>query len=119
MKKHRQEITIERKIEIELELKKIFLEQKEEIELNNKLSMSELVYYIEAIKMPCQEILDALKLNDSSTTVDSIKLVKEMSQKYNVDIDDIINRIQDIRRINLYLTESMQKDVKPQKIYFR
>ena len=38
MRKHRQEISIERKLEIEFELN-----QKEDIELNNKLSIPELV----------------------------------------------------------------------------
>ena len=47
MRKQRQEISVERKLEIELELK-----QKKDIELNTKLSISEIVYYIEAIKMP-------------------------------------------------------------------
>lgn len=103
MRKQRQEISVERKLEIELELK-----QKEDIELNTKLSISEIVYYIEAIKMPYQEILDAIKWYDSKKLyVDELKLVQDLSQKYNVERDDIINRIQDVRRINNYIGENL------------
>ena len=93
MRKHRQEISIERKLEIELELN-----QKEDIELNNKLSIPELVYYIEAIKMPYQEILDAIEWYDSNK-IDAVKFVNELRQNYNVENDDIIKRIQDVRTI--------------------
>ena len=103
MRKQRQEISVERKLEIELELK-----QKEDIELNTKLSISEIVYYIEAIKMPYQEILDAIKWYDSKKAyVDELELVQHLSQKYNVERDDIINRIQDVRRINNYIGENL------------
>lgn len=103
MRKHRQEISIERKLEIELELK-----QKEDIELNNKLSIPELVYYIEAIKMPYQEMLDAIKWYDiAKPYIDELKFVRDLSQKYNVERDDIINRIQDVRRINNYIEKNL------------
>ena len=110
MRKHRQEISIERKLEIELELK-----QKEDIELNNKLSIPELVYYIEAIKMPYQEILDAIEWYDNNTKIDAVKFVNELRQNYNVEKDDIIKRIQDVRTIKKHLDAKNKSNVKFKK----
>ena len=120
MRKHRQEIAVIRKVEIEFELN-----QKEDIELNNKLSIPELVYYIEAIKMPYQEILDAIKLYDSKKPyADELKLVQDLSQKYNVEREDIIKRIQDVRILNKYIQENLiehqsEKENSSIKIYMK
>lgn len=109
MRKHKKEIAVERKVEIEFELN-----QKEDIELNNKLSILELVYYIEAIKMPYQEILDAIEWYDSNK-IDAVKFVNELIQKYNVDRDDIIKRIQDVRAIKKHLDAKNKSNVKFKK----
>lgn len=68
MRKQRQQISVERKLEIELEL-------------NTKLSISEIVYYIEAIKMPYQEILDAIKWYDSKKPYIWIKISPRFKSK--------------------------------------
>lgn len=75
--------------------------------------------------MPYQEILDAIKWYDSKMPyIDELKLVQDLSQKYNVEREDIIKRIQDVRTINKYIQENLiehqsEKENSSIKIYMK
>ena len=54
-----------------------------------------------AVIMPIDEISAAIKKYDESCPkLDEIKFVKDLSNKYNVSKNDVILRIQYVRRIN-------------------
>lgn len=63
-------------------------------------------YILEAYQMPIEQISRAIKMYDSSSPkLDAVKFVDDLCERYGVDRETIVKRIQNVRRINRYLRE--------------
>lgn len=57
--------------------------------------------------MPIEQISRAIKMYDSSSPkLDAVKFVDDLCERYGVDRETIVKRIQNVRRINKYLKEN-------------
>lgn len=64
-------------------------------------------YILEAYQMPIEQISRAIKMYDSSSPkLDAVKFVDDLCERYGVDRETIVKRIQNVRRINKYLKEN-------------
>lgn len=94
-----------KKIAIENELQKLIEEGKTREEATSivieKYGQDSLNYIIEAYLMPFDEISKEIDRYDNSRPrLDAVLFVKELCVRYNVDRKAIIERIQDVRRMN-------------------
>lgn len=88
------------KIKYELE-QTIESNNDEFIEIDKSLSLSELIYLVEAFKMPYQEILDFVNDYDSKR-YNAVIFTNYLAEKYGVSRENIIKRVQDVRKISNY-----------------
>jgi len=98
-------LEIYKKIEIEKELQKLINEGKTREEavscLINEDDLVSANYIIEAYLMPIDEITSEIeKYDNSKPKLDEIAFIKELCTRYNVDRKAIIERIQNVRKIN-------------------
>ena len=92
------ELTTKRKYELEQTIES---NNDEFIEIDKSLSLSELIYLVEAFKMPYQEILDFVNDYDSKR-YNSVIFADYLAEKYGVSRENIIKRVQDVRKISNY-----------------
>ena len=65
-----------------------------------------LMYIYEAYQMPIDEISKEIKKYDSSSPkLDAVKFVDDICERYNVDRKIVVQRIQNVRKINKYIRE--------------
>lgn len=100
-----------KKVEIEKELKKLIDSgiSKEEAAacLVDRNEAECINYIIEASLMPIEEITREIESYDSSSPkLDELKFVYELCKKYNVDRKAVIERIQNVRRINKHAKQN-------------
>ncbi len=93
------ELTTKRKYELEQTIES---NNDEFIEIDKSLSLSELVYLVEAFKMPYQEILDSINDYDSKR-YNAVVFANYLADKYGVSRENIIKRVQDVRKISNYV----------------
>lgn len=112
------EISIERKIEIEREFSKLLdIFENRDKALKNMISeirtIEESEYLYEVYLMPFEEISREIKKYDSSfPRSDAGKFVDNLCERYKVDRKTVVNRIQNVRRVNRYLNEKDKSLVK-------
>ena len=92
------ELTTKRKYELEQTIES---NNDEFIEIDKSLSLSELIYLVEAFKMPYQEILDFVNDYDSKR-YNAVIFADYLAEKYGVSRENIIKRVQDVRKISNY-----------------
>ena len=103
------EVSIERKVEIEKEFAKILnsgIPRKEALAyIVLKIStIKEAAYMFEAYQMPIEEISKEIKRYDSShPRLDELKFVSDLCERYDVNRETIVQRIQNVRTIYFYL----------------
>ena len=86
--------------ELEYEQMLSFIANKMNSEKKVCLSYSDWQYFNKACFLPFDEIKEELiKYDKSSPKMDELRFVNVLSKKYNVDIDTIISRIQEIRQL--------------------
>lgn len=91
-----------KKINISIE-KMLELEgcKKNTIPLTNNIE--ELKYWIYSIKMPYEKIVkDIIRYDNSSPKMDELKFINDLQIKYNQSKENIILRIQQVRKIMQY-----------------
>ena len=99
------ELTTKRKYELEQTIES---NNDEFIEIDKSLSLSELIYLVEAFKMPYQEILDFVNDYDSKR-YNAVIFTNYLAEKYGVSRENIIKRVQDVRKISNY-TKNIKAD---------
>lgn len=93
------ELSTKRKFKLEQTLNDI--DDGEFIKLDKSLSLMELEYLVKAIKMPYQDILEDINDYDSNR-YNAVIFVNCLASKYSVSNNDVLERVQDVRRISNY-----------------
>lgn len=97
-------IELEEKIEY---LKKTNKTDKEIVDvLKDDFDTKDIFY---SLFMPYDEILNEIENYDGSHKKDAVSLVNKLSKEYHYDKDTIIKRIQQVRKINEYKDEDLNK----------
>ena len=105
------ELNIKRKVEIEREFAKLLniFENRDKALTDMILkikTIEESEYLYEVYLMPIEEISKEIKRYDSShPRLDGVKFVDNLKERYHVDRETIVKRIQNVRKINRYLRE--------------
>ena len=103
------EVNFKRMVEIEREfLKSLNMYENRDKALTDMIlkvkTIEESEYLYEAYLMPIEEISKEIKRYDSSRPrLDAVKLVDNLCERYNVDRNTIVKRIQNVRTVNRYL----------------
>jgi len=106
------ELNIKRKVEIEREFAKLLnIFENRDKALKEMISeirtIEESEYLYEVYLMPIEGIYKEIKRYDNSCPkLDAVKFVDNLKEKYNVDRETVVKRIQNVRRINRYLKEN-------------
>lgn len=105
-------ISSERMLELEKILKECISKKKPFTEIAKKYKLEESLYLLYAYKMPIDSINNELIWYDTNK-VNPILFINSLMEKYGVTKDEVIIRVQEIRRINKY-NESI--NIKKKKI---
>ena len=105
-------LPVERMIELEYFFKdKVITNEVTFIDICYNYKMEETLYLISAYKMPMDSINEQLNIYDRDK-LNSVNFVNILAKRYSVSVIDVINRIHDIRKINLYLDKQNKKRLK-------
>lgn len=105
------ELNIKRKVEIEVEFAKLLnIFENRDKALKEMISeirtIEESEYLYEVYLMPIEDIYKEIKRYDNSCPkLDAVKFVDDLKERYHVDRETVVKRIQNVRRINRYLRE--------------
>lgn len=81
-----------------------------------EFDITDIIYLIDAYRMPKNEIEEALDIYDNSKIpLDEISFVNHLATKYSVDIATIIRRIQEVRYIKKVEKKSILEEKKVKK----
>jgi len=106
------ELNIKRKVEIEREFAKaLCIFENRDKALTDMIlkirTIEESEYLYEVYLMPIEDIYKEIKRYDNSCPkLDAVKFVDNLKEKYNVERETVVKRIQNVRRINRYLKEN-------------
>ncbi|MGN1378846.1 MAG: hypothetical protein ACI4XR_00370 [Bacilli bacterium] len=111
---------IYRKIELEKDLNNLLEMNYTEDELIlyffHNYSLEETLYLVRAYNMPIRFITEDIKNYDNGKPyIDELAFVSELAINYNTNIDTIINRIREVRRINKVIKQDNELSKKRKK----
>ncbi|MDD5865712.1 MAG: hypothetical protein PUD07_04465 [bacterium] len=99
-----------RKIELEKDLENLIEMNYTEDELYlyflHNYSLEESLYLIRAYNLPIRLVMEDIKNYDNGKPyIDELLFVNELAIEYNTNIDTIIDRIKEVRRINKVINQ--------------